>query len=143
MSMPSVTIALQFLRRLDYLRLAAAISRLICEMLPESDVEKDFINHVELAVSEACTNAIRHSKDVDGEARVVVRFELHEEQLVIEVRDQGDGFDLEQVPLPDFDKHPEGGYGLYIIRTVMDEVSYTRGDEYNTLTMKKYLIKTK
>jgi anti-sigma regulatory factor (Ser/Thr protein kinase) len=43
--------------------------------------------------------------------------------------------------MPDFDKHPESGYGLNIIRTVMDEVFYMRGNEYNILTMKKYFRK--
>jgi serine/threonine-protein kinase RsbW len=141
MSMPTIELTLHFLRKLDYLRLATGISRLICATLPESDLEKDFVDHLELAVSEACTNAIRHTKDPDAEATVGIRFEVHENQLVVEVKDQGQGFDLEKIPLPDFDKHPEGGYGLFIMRTVMDEVFYTKADEYNTLTMKKYFRK--
>ena len=141
MSMPTVELVLHFLRKLDYLRLATAISRLICTTLPDSDLEKDFVDHVELAVSEACTNAIRHTKDADAGATVAIRFAVHEDQLVVEVRDQGEGFDLEETPLPDFDQHPEGGYGLLIIRTLMDEVCYTRGEEYNSLTMKKYFRK--
>lgn len=143
MNMPIVEIAVHFRRSLDYLHLAMAISNLICTTLPESDLEKDFVDHLELVVSEACTNAIRHTKDPDAEAMVGIRFEVHEDQLVVEVKDQGGGFDLEEVPLPDFDRHPEGGYGLFIIRTVMDEVFYTRGDEDNTLTMKKYFKKLK
>jgi len=58
---------------------------------------------------------------------------------VIEVSDQGTGFDFEKAPEPEFDQHPESGYGLYIIRRMMDEVEYTKGDKMNTLTMKKYL----
>jgi serine/threonine-protein kinase RsbW len=142
MSRPTVELALQFRQRLGYLRLATGISRLICTALPESDLEKDFVDHVELAVSEACTNAIRHTKDPDAEATVAIRFEVHEDRLVVEVKDRGGGFDLEKIPPPDFEKLFEGGgYGLYIIRTVMDEVFYTRGDEYNTLIMKKYFRK--
>jgi serine/threonine-protein kinase RsbW len=142
MSMPTVELALQCLQTLDYLRLAAEISRLICKTLPDPNMKKDFVDHVELAVSEACTNAIRHTKDSDAEATVAIRFEVHEDRLVVEVKDQGGGFDLEKVPSPNFERCPEDGYGLFIIRTVMDEVFYTRGDDYNTLTMKKYFRKT-
>lgn len=141
MSRPTVELALQFLQRLDYLRLATGISRLICTTLPKSDMENDFADQIELAVCEACTNAIRHTKAPDAEAMVAIRFEVLEDRLVVEVKDRGGGFDLAKVPLPDFEKLPEGGYGLFIIRTVMDEVCYTRGDEYNTLTMKKYFKK--
>lgn len=141
MSKPTVEVALQFVQRLDYLRLAAGISRLICSTLPGLLMEEDFVDNVELAVSEACTNAIRHTRDSNAEARVTIRFQVHEDQLIVEVKDRGGGFDLEKVPPPDFEKHPEGGYGLFLIRNVMDEVFYTRGDEYNTLTMKKCLRK--
>ena len=138
MSGPSVDLTLQFLRRLDYLHLATGVSRLVCETIKHPSLLGNFGDEVELAVSEACTNAIRHADDADALATVAISFRVYENRLVIEVNDQGAGFDIDEVPLPEFDKHPEGGYGLYIIRTVMDEVHYTRGDRDNTLTMKKY-----
>ncbi len=138
MSIPTIEVALQFVQRLDYLRLAAGISRLICTTLPEVEMAEEFVDKIELAVSEACTNAIRHTQDPAAEARVAIRFEVHRDRLVVEVSDQGSGFELDKVPMPDFDRHPESGYGVFLIRTVMDEVFYTRGGEYNTLTMTKY-----
>jgi serine/threonine-protein kinase RsbW len=142
MNGPSVELTLQFLRRLDYLHLAAGVSRLVCEAIKHPRLPGSFGDEVELAVSEACTNAIRHTDDADALATVAISFRVYENRLVIEVKDQGTGFDIEEVPLPEFDKHPEGGYGLYIIQTVMDEVHYTRGDRHNTLAMKKYFEKT-
>lgn len=139
MSQPFFEATLQFGQRLDYVRLAAGIFRLICATLQKAGLEEHFVDNIELAVSEACTNAIRHTQAPDAEAKVAVRFLVYEEQLVVEVKDRGMGFDLEKVPLPNFEQHPEGGYGLFLIRTVMDEVSYVKGDPYNTLTMKKYL----
>jgi serine/threonine-protein kinase RsbW len=55
--------------------------------------------------------------------------------------DHGAGFDLERVPEPDLDEHPEGGYGLYIIRKIMDEVAYSGDGTVNTLAMKKHFRK--
>jgi serine/threonine-protein kinase RsbW len=141
MSGTSVELMLQFLRKLDYLHLATEVSRLVCETIKDPDLPGDFLNEVELAVSEACTNAIRHVSDGDAEAKVAVCFQVYADSLIIEVKDQGEGFNIEDIPLPEFDQHPEGGYGLYIIRTVMDEVHYTKGELHNTLTMKKYFGK--
>jgi serine/threonine-protein kinase RsbW len=141
MSTPAVELTLQFLRKFDYLHLAARMSRLVCEAIREPELPGNFLDEVELAVSEACTNAIRHTADADADARVIVNFRVDDARLVIEVKDQGTGFDMDEVPLPEFDQHPEGGYGLYIIRTIMDEVQYVRGEDYNTLTMKKYFRK--
>jgi len=141
MIMPTVEVVLQGRQRLALLRLATEMARLVCTTSPASDTNQEFVDNVELAVSEACTNAIRHSRAGNAEARMIVRFELYEDRLVVEVKDQGAGFDLEKVPPPAFKEHPDGGYGLFLMRTIMDEVSYSRGNEYNTLTMKKFLPK--
>ncbi len=136
MSLPSVELTLQFLQNLNYLHLATGASRLLCETLKEPNLPERFIDEVELAVSEACTNAIRHGA-AHASAMVTVTFRVYKTELVIEVSDQGAGFDFDTVPQPEFDRHPEGGYGIYIIRTMMDQVRYSRGDGINTLTMKK------
>lgn len=141
MTMPAVEVVLQCTQRLDFLRLATKTLRLVCTTLPGLNLDQDIVDNVELAVSEACTNAIRHSRAGNAEARMIVRFELYEDCLVVEVKDQGAGFDLEKVPPPNFKEHPDGGYGLFLMRTIMDQVCYTRGNEYNTLSMKKFLRK--
>ncbi len=141
MSKASVELTLQFLQNLNYLHLATGASRLVCKTIKEPNLPESFVDEVELSVSEACTNAIRHGAEADASAMVMVRFRVDETQLVIEVHDQGAGFDFGEVPEPEFNRHPESGYGLYIIRRMMDEVQYTRGGEMNTLTMRKYLRK--
>jgi serine/threonine-protein kinase RsbW len=138
MDRASVELTVQFLQKMTYLHLVTGASRLLCEAMEERMLPQTFTDEVELAVSEACTNAIRHAAADDPAAMVTVRFRADETRLVVEVSDQGAGFDFEEIPLPAFDRHPEGGYGLYIIRRTMDEVRYTRGSERNTLTMIKY-----
>jgi len=121
-----VDLTIQFLRNMEYLHLVTGTSRVFCETIMEPDIPKNFVDDVELAVSEAS-------------AMVIVHFRMYETELVVEISDQGSGFEFAEVVEPAFDQHPEGGYGLYIIKSVMDEVHYTRGEEMNTLTMKKYL----
>lgn len=89
---------------------------------------------VELAVSEACTNAIKHA----GKGGIILAFQVFDGGIVVQVKDQGKGFDLDKVPPPDFDNHPEGGYGIYIIKSKMDEVEYIRTKNWNILSMTKY-----
>src|SRR3712207_8490949 len=47
---------------------------------------------LKLALTEACSNSVRHAYD-GGEGIVEIVYELHFDRLVIEVRDNGDGFD--------------------------------------------------
>ena len=137
----AVELRLEFLRKLDYLHLTTSVSRLICETIKNVRLPTHFVDEVELAVSEACTNAVKHSSDIEAHAssKVGIVFRVFETKLVIEVRDRGKGFRLDEVPLPEFDQHPERGYGVYIIQRMMDEVQYTQNDDYNTLTMTKYI----
>jgi len=143
MSTAPVELTLKFLSNPNYLHLATGVSRLVCANIKGPNLPESFADEVELALSEACTNAIRHTADASASATVIVSFRVYETQLVIEVSDQGTGFDFDKVPEPEFDQHPESGYGLYIIRRMMDEVEYARGGEMNTLTMKKYLREKK
>jgi len=142
MNRPTFALTIKFPQKLSYLRLATGASRLLCETIKEVKLPSSFTDEVELAVSEACTNAIRHGASGDAAAVVTVNFQVHETQMIIEVSDQGAGFNFEEFPEPAFDRHPEGGYGLYIIRSMMDTVSYQRNEQLNTLTMKKnFMIK--
>lgn len=79
---------------------------------------EETVSDLKLAVTEACTNSVRHAyRDADGSVEVV--YELHDDRLVVEVADTGRGFALpvegEQDPLT------EGGLGIAIIRSLADE----------------------
>ncbi len=130
-------ITLKITNRLEHLYLATALSREVCQVINDFG----FTNEVELAVSEAVTNAIRHSGIPDSTKSIFIIFQIHQDRLVINVKDQGRGFDLETVMKPDLENHQEGGYGIFIIKSSMDEVEYKRKGDYNTLSMTKYFRK--
>ena len=122
--------------KLEYLHLAARFSREVCHSIGNKEIDSEFINAVELVVSEACTNVIRHAgKHYSG--RLMLIFQIYQDRLVIKVKDQGEGFDIMQVPDPDFDEFAEGGYGIFIIRTKMDSVEYQTQGKWNVLTIMK------
>ncbi|MDD2660517.1 MAG: ATP-binding protein [Methylococcales bacterium] len=95
--------------------------------------------HLNLVLTEATTNAIKHATLTTPKDTVRVTIQTQENALIIKVYDHGQGFDLETVPLPDFDQPKENGMGLYFIRTLMDSVTYTKQDDCNVLEIIKYL----
>ena len=74
---------------------------------------------MKLAVTEACTNSVRHGYG-EGEGIVEVVYELQPDRLVVEVVDDGPGFDAAG-DRPMGDGLAEGGLGIAIIRAVSDE----------------------
>jgi serine/threonine-protein kinase RsbW len=74
---------------------------------------------LKLALTEACSNSVRHAYP-QGDGQVEIRYELHADRLVIEVADDGEGFD-HRPPTGEDDDLAEGGLGIAIIRAVADE----------------------
>ena len=76
---------------------------------------------VQLALTEACSNVLKHTRAV---AEYQVLAAVDHERCVLQVCDRGDGFELESL----FDPSPdaEGGRGLDIIRELMDGLSVSR-----------------
>jgi serine/threonine-protein kinase RsbW len=96
------------------------------------------VNDLKLAVTEACTNSVRHAYDDNG-GWVDIVYELHDDRLVVEVADDGAGFDpddrAEQGELS------EGGLGIAIIRALTDEfeVRERKGGRGSRLRFVKFL----
>ena len=96
--------------------------------------------HLNLVLTEATTNAIKHSNFNDPKDTVRITIHICENELIIKVYDHGQGFDLESVPVPDFDQPKEGGMGIFFIKTYMDSVTYTKMEDANVLEIKKSLM---
>jgi serine/threonine-protein kinase RsbW len=85
-------------------------------------VEPEVIADVKLALTEACSNSIRHAY-ADGRAGAVeIRYELLDESIAVEVSDEGGGFEPMEATPGDEDPD-EGGLGIAIIRAVTDDLS--------------------
>ncbi|HEY6961153.1 MAG TPA: ATP-binding protein [Gaiellaceae bacterium] len=82
----------------------------------------EVLGDLKLALTEACTNSVRHAYD-DGEGVVEIVYELHRDRLVVEVCDQGEGFEPPADPSTALasDELSEGGLGIAIIEALADE----------------------
>lgn len=124
-----------------YLNLIGSIGEHIAKELEDFSGDREALAyHLNLVLTEATANAIRHATtDNDPKDSVRITIYITENELNIKVYDHGQGFDLETVPIPDFDHPKEGGMGLFLIRTLMDTVRYTREENCNILEIIKYL----
>jgi len=86
-------------------------------------------------LAEALANAMLYGNGSDPARRVAVEVELGEDQMVIAVSDEGDGFNHTAVPVPIGDESIEAirGRGLYMIHRLADDVSFN--DRGNTIWM--------
>ena len=80
---------------------------------------EEVLGDLKLAVTEACTNSVRHGYS-NGEGTVEIVYELQPDRLVVEVADHGPGFDAESEE-PSEENLAEGGLGIAIIKAVSDE----------------------
>ena len=76
---------------------------------------------MKLALTEACTNSVRYAYD-DGEGEVEILYQLEPDRLVVEVGDDGSGFDPDSAQHDEDPGLDEGGLGIEIIRALADEV---------------------
>ncbi len=101
----------------------------------------DFHNEVISAFSEALNNVIIHGND-HQEGDLVIEIEPASDRITIRLKDFGSAFDPASVPAPDLDSLPESGLGIFIMRSFMDDITYTGGVP-NTLSMTRFSKRTK
>jgi serine/threonine-protein kinase RsbW len=100
---------------------------------------------INLALEELLTNTISYGFD-DGPGHVIeVRIRREAADVVVEVIDNARPFDPFKAPVPNLDAsiddRPIGGLGVYLVKTVMDDVQYRRADGRNHVTLRKRLPK--
>jgi serine/threonine-protein kinase RsbW len=89
-------------------------------------LDEETVNDLKLAVTEACTNSVRHAYGENG-GTVDILYELYDDRLVVEVSDNGAGFEPNQLVAAG--ELTEGGLGIAIIRALVDEFEVgERGD---------------
>lgn len=81
-------------------------------------------NRLRLVLVEAYSNVVRHAHRNQPNLPVLIRLELQNRDLHLEVWDQGQGFDLSTYLPPQPDDRQEGGYGWLILNRLMDRVEY-------------------
>ena len=79
-----------------------------------------------LAVTEATTNAIIHANKCDASKLVAIRAHVEDSKLIVNVKDEGKGFDPAKIPDPTEPENllKDSGRGVYLMKVYMDDVKY-------------------
>ena len=101
-------------------------------------IDAEVVADLKLAITEACSNSIRHAYDTNRSGVVDVRYEVDDEKVAVEVRDEGGGF-AATAREPSGDDLDEGGLGIEIIRAVVDELAIDSNGSGSRLRFVKYL----
>lgn len=102
------------------------------------DFDEMQIEDMKLAVGEACTNAVRHGRATDELQHIAICCRVLNEGLSVEISNNITECERPNVPLePDVTR--EGGFGLYLIRKLMDEVDIVWDHEKAVVKMLKRL----
>lgn len=123
-----------------YLSLIGRIGEDIAMELKRFDGDRDMLAyHINLVLTEAMVNAIKHANANDPDKMVHVYINITDQDLLIRVFDDGQGFDINSIPPPDFEQLEDRGRGIFIIKQLMDTVKYEKIDGGNMLEMTKCL----
>jgi serine/threonine-protein kinase RsbW len=135
---------------LGFLRVQAVMENVpratacVKEWAEELGFDDRALYQIQLAVDEACANVVDHAYDGCEPGDMEVACYFHDQQLIVRVRDWGEGFDPHAVAKPDvtapLEERDLGGLGLFLVGKVMDRVKFTFDPERgNELCMAKRL----
>jgi anti-sigma regulatory factor (Ser/Thr protein kinase) len=105
----------------------------------------DSLELIELAIGEACANAVEHGSPCGADSYFTLRCGIYPErrEIVFEVEDEGIEFALSRLTMvyaPDLES--EGGRGLFLINQIMDDVAILSSPRGLIVRMTKRLPRT-
>jgi serine/threonine-protein kinase RsbW len=118
------TVRLTIPAKAEYITLVRLALSGLSQLRPLDD---ETLGDLKLAVTEACSNSVRHAYRDGREGAVQVSYELHSDRLVVEVCDEGEGFTAAASARSADGSLSEGGLGIAIIRELADELEFGPG----------------
>jgi serine/threonine-protein kinase RsbW len=114
------------------------------ELAAAAGLDEDQRFHVVMAVREAVINAVLHGNEYDSRRPINVSLENTGASLVFVIADQGQGFNPDRVPDPLAAENllRGTGRGIFLIRSLMDEVHFRQLHPGTELTLIKHLAST-
>jgi serine/threonine-protein kinase RsbW len=116
----AVTVRLTIPARAEYITLCRLALTGIARLRELSD---ELLADLKLALTEAASNSVRHAYGDQDAGVVDISYQLFSDRLVIEVTDEGEGFDPAEAE-GNAAELSEGGLGIAIIRAIADDVEF-------------------
>jgi serine/threonine-protein kinase RsbW len=98
--------------------------------------DDDIYGNIMIAVTESVNNAIKHGNQMNPKKNVSLACEYFENKVVFQVEDEGQGFDINNLPDPTSPEKLEevGGRGIFLMRHLADEVEFKNEGKIVELT---------
>lgn len=102
---------------------------IVAEKITSLTESQDDVFKVKLALEEAITNAMRHGNLLHPSCLVTVQIKGDREKVILDVHDEGRGFDFKNVPDPTFSENTSkpSGRGIFLMYKLMDRVDFYDG----------------
>lgn len=128
--------AISFPSDLNELTKAESLVDKICQLLA---VNQDYYGNVLVAVTEAVNNAIKHGNQNDKKKLVSIEVSDAQSEFSIQVKDEGGGFDFNDLPDPTSPENieKENGRGIFLMKSLADKVEFQNNGRDVVLTFSK------
>jgi serine/threonine-protein kinase RsbW len=117
------------------MKVLSKVERLSSEIARHLKLPEDMRDNLSIAVTEAVGNAIVHGNKCDPAKKVEVTFTIEPSRIRVAVRDEGGGFNPKTLsnPLDPENLMKESGRGIFILKTLMDEVHFSFSNSGTTV----------
>ncbi|MCB2187274.1 MAG: response regulator [Deltaproteobacteria bacterium] len=138
--------AMPFLEQVTHLEvtshpdhIAAVVNQVACSAVAVGFCRHDLDSNLKLALVEAATNSMEHGNQWDPVKKLAVTCRLTPGRLAVTFRDQGPGFDHQEVADPTSPENltVERGRGVFLMYAIMDQVSYNESGNEVTLIKRR------
>jgi serine/threonine-protein kinase RsbW len=135
-------VTLRLVGPVDQLRLAWQVGEGLLDQVAFAEEPEATRYNVLVALQEMVTNVLRHAYGGDENRPIELRYRIDAEAFEVTLEDEGQAFDPLAHDTTEVEGDHEmpvdaGGYGIFITRQVMDELSYERVDGKNQLRLRK------
>ena len=105
------------------------VENLIDNICAKLQVKEDYYGNVLIAVTEAVNNAIQHGNNMRSDLEVGLAVSDKETDFCFSIKDQGEGFDFNNLPDPTSPENleKEDGRGIFLMKSLSEEVEFEDG----------------
>lgn len=109
----------------------------------EAGFDTESVEQFKVAVDEACTNVIKHAYSGDDSHELNIKIIVDTDRCTVCIKDRGSAFRPREYNEPDIfelaKRRQAGGFGVHIMRRLMDHVEYASEGKTNEVRLTKYL----
>ncbi|MDQ3046563.1 MAG: ATP-binding protein [Bacteroidota bacterium] len=102
------------------------VERMIEDVCEVFNISEDFYGNILVAITEAVNNAIYHGNEANPSKSIDIYFKSHSGYVSFIVKDEGKGFNFDNLPDPTNPENieKENGRGVFLMRNLADKVSF-------------------